>query len=208
MADAAYTLGSTLATLGLNESTIRRILAERLAINNENRGRALQNVSANDSSRGMLQSSQAMRNQADTNLEYDRSNASINSEANDNIAMIAQQRLDAEAAYNKQLADAEAKKAAEQDLIKPGFDPADPFNWKGIAAAQAAGTASPPGQIPIQPGGTADDPFNWRGIAQAQEQSRAQQAAQRTITRPRPTATKPSTSASRPRALPGQVVRF
>lgn len=217
MSDAAYVLGSTLATLGLNESTIRRILAERLALSREDRMKSLQTVSANDSSRNMLHSSSALQNQADTNLNYDRQDASAQANANDEYAKIAQQRLDAQAAYNKAIADEQARIAAEQAAIKPGFNPADPFDWQGIDAKIKAGIIPDPqagfsNGIQIQPGGTPDDPYNWKGIAAEQA---AQKAAQNKVFTPvKASSTKPQPKSpvnkpvivAPPRA--GKVVRF
>ena len=212
MADAAFTLGSTLASLGLSESTIRRLLAEKLAASDENRSKSLLSSREGFSGRGMLHSSAALQDQAQTNLSYDRDVASTQGNTADELARIAQQRLDAQAAYNTSIAEQEAKKAAEQEAIKPGFDPADPFNWKGIAAEQAAGIAPPeppPAFIPPVPGGTPEDPYNWKGIAAERAANTSVPAPGTRVIQPprRPTPAKPQpTKIQTPR--PGQVVRF
>lgn len=208
MADAAFTLGSTLASLGLSESTVRRLLAEKLAASDENRAKSLLTDRQNISSGGMLQSSAALQSQADVNLGYDREVASTQSGANDELARIAQQRLDAQAAYDLGLAEEQAKKAAEQEALKPGFDPADPFNWKGIQAEQLANQA----KGIMTPGGTPEDPYNWKGIAAEQD---AQAPAGSLIVKPpvgrKPTPVKPATP-TKPVVVqpprPGKVVRF
>lgn len=210
MADAAFTLGSTLASLGLSESTVRRLLAEKLAASDENRAKSLQTDRQNFSSSGMLQSSAALQGQADVNLGYDKEVASTQSGANDDLARIAQQRLDAQAAYDIGVAQEQAKIAAEQEAIKPGFDPADPFNWKGIAAEQMAnGTYGQPAPITPVAGGTAEDPFNWKGI-QAEQLAQGQLVTKPPVGR-KPTPVKPAAPV-KPKVIQpprtGQVVRF
>ena len=202
--DAAFTLGSTLAQLGLSEATVQRLLAEKLAASDENRKKSLEAVNNSASSRGMLQSSATLQSRADQNLNYDRQNASYNSGANDDLARIAQQRLDAQATYNNQIAQEQLDNAAAQDPIKAGYDPADPFNWKGIAAEMASKGI-------VNPGGTPEDPYNWKGIAAMQQPIQQAPAVSRT---PKPVVNKPlpvvPAASVKPRVLPkaGQVVRM
>ena len=207
MADAAFTLGSTLASLGLSESTVRRLLAEKLAASDENRAKSLMGNQENASGRGMLQSTATLGTLADTNLGYDREVASTQSGANDELSRIAQQRLDAQAAYDIGIAEEQAAKAAEQEALKPGFDPADPFNWKGIQAEQLANQAK--GIITPVAGGTAEDPYNWKGI-QAEQLAQGQLVTKPSVGR-KPTPVKPPT-ATKPVVVqpprPGSVVRF
>lgn len=199
LSDAAYTLGSTLAQLGLSEATVQRLLAEKLAASDENRIKSLAAVNDSASSRGMLQSSATLKSRADTGLEYDRTNAGYVSGANDDLAKIAQQRLDAQSAYNSAVAQDKIDQANAQDAIKPGYDPTDPFNWKGIAADMASKGI-------VNPGGTTDDPYNWKGIAAAQLTAApvVKKTPTTTVARPKNTAT--STPKVAPR--PGVVVRF
>lgn len=211
MSDAAFVLGSTLASLGLNESTIKRLLAERLAQSKEERGLSVQSVRQGSSDRGMLYSSASMNDQATENLKFDRADSSAQSNTNDQLSRIAQQRLDAEAAYKQQVAEEQAKIAAEQEAIKPGFDPADPFNWKGIAAEQAAQGTSP-AFVPPVPGGTPEDPYNWKGIA-AEQQAQGTRAPNSYGTSSNRVPTKPATPKPKPvvnppRAVGGKVIRF
>lgn len=207
MADAAFTLGSTLASLGLSESTVRRLLAEKLAASDENRMKSLENVNYDASSRGLLHSGQTLKDRSETNLNYDRDVAGAQGNSADELSRIAQQRLDAQAAYNTSVAEEQAKIAAEQEAIKPGFDPADPFNWKGIQAEQLANQAQ--GIITPVAGGTPEDPFNWKGI-QAQQLAQGQFVTKPAVGR-KPTPVKPPT-ATKPVVVqpprPGQVVRF
>jgi hypothetical protein len=217
MADAAFILGSTLASLGLSEATVKRLLAEKLASSDENRAKSLMGDQQGASGRGMLQSSATLQTLADTNLEYDRNVGSIQSGANDDLAKIAQQRLDAQAAYAASVAEEQAKIAAEQEAIKPGFDPADPFNWKGIQAEQLAKQAADPNYDPADPLGwkrikaeqdaANPDPLNWKGIA-------AEQAAKGQLTqgpsvgrKPTPVKPPPPQKPIQP-PRPGKVVRF
>ncbi len=207
MADAAFTLGSTLASLGLSESTVRRLLAEKLAASDENRMKSLESVNYDASSRGLLHSGQTLKDRSETNLNYDRDVAGAQGNSADELSRIAQQRLDAQAAYNISIAEEQAKIAAEQEAIKPGFDPADPFNWKGIQAEQLANQAQ--GIITPVAGGTPEDPFNWKGI-QAQQLAQGQLVTKPPVGR-KPTPVKPATPTKPPVVQPpraGQVVRF
>jgi len=217
MSDALYTLGSTLAQLGLSQATVERLLREKLASSDENRKKNLEGSRQNSSDRGTLHSSIALKNQADTNLNSDREVASMQGAANDDFSRIAGQRLDAQASYDQSIARQQAADAAAQDAIKPSFNPADPHNWAGIAAEQAA--AGTPAFVPPVPGGTPEDPYNWQGIAAEQAANRTPIPANpvRPFSPPRPTAPQRPVAPVRPYSpprrtaaapKPGKVTRF
>jgi hypothetical protein len=157
-----FDLAGTLANYDLNESTLRRYLAERMARLAEDRKKGITQTQTNSVNRGLLHSSVALNDVADTNLGFDRNVGEVNDSFNSDLMKIAQGRVDAQNQYQLYLQN-QAKATA---AAKPTFDPTDPYNWKGIAAEQAAnGTA--PASAPVDPA----DPFNWKGIA-------AEQAAQ------------------------------
>jgi hypothetical protein len=195
-----FDLAGTLANYDLNESALRRYLAERMARLAEDRKKGIQSNQQNSSSRNMLQSTAALTDVADTNLEFDREIGNTNDAVNQDLMKIAQGRTDAQNQYQIYLQN-QAKAAA---AAKPAFDPTDPYNWKGIAAQQAAANSTLPPSPGVNPtaapaitpvaGGTPDDPFNWKGIAAEQAAARA---AAKPIATPRPRAT-PVTTPKKP----------
>jgi hypothetical protein len=189
-----FDLAGTLANYDLNESTLRRILAERMARLAEDRKKGIQGNQNNSSARGMLQSTAALTDVADTNLNFDRQVGDTNDSFNSDLMRIAQGRVDAQNQYQLYL----QNQAKENAKATQTFDPTDPYNWKGIAAEQAKTAPAP---------ADPSDPFNWKGIA-------AEQAAQGQLTvkpgasvkprpLPQPLAVKPAVS-NKPRALPKQ----
>ena len=187
-------LAGTLANYDLNESALRRYLAERMARLAEDRKKGVQNTQQNSSARGMLQSTAALTDVADTNLGFDRQVGDANDSVNSDLMKIAQGRVDAQNQYQLYL----QNQAKENANATQAFDPTDPYNWKGIAAEQAKNGTLP---APADPA----DPFNWKGIAAeqaAQGQLTVQPgASMKPRTAPRPLVTKPAVS-STPRALP------
>jgi hypothetical protein len=131
MALALDNYNRALAGYDFDEADLRRILANRLGTVSTNRKKGLQSSREGSSARGLLHSSIALNNQSDIEQQADDNVGELNANANAALAKIARMRADAQANYQQQLMD-EQKKATQ---TMPTFDPADPYNWKGIAAA-------------------------------------------------------------------------
>ena len=86
---ASFDLAGSLAGFDLQESSIRRYLANKVQELALARQKSLGNVQANDSGRGMLQSTSALNNYADTNLGYDQQVGDVNQTVNDQLMKIA-----------------------------------------------------------------------------------------------------------------------
>lgn len=77
--------GRTIAGLDLDEAAIRKLLAQRLGITALNRPRALTSARQASSDRGMLQSSSALRGQADVEEQLAGQDASYVQQFNDSF---------------------------------------------------------------------------------------------------------------------------
>jgi hypothetical protein len=153
-----------MAQYDFDEARLRRLLAQRLAMSDEQRGSSLKTGRENNSARGLLQSTIALDDQTDRNKEYDRQNALTNQDYNDQFGTIARGRVSTTSDYNEAEAE-KARLAALQTPLTQPFDPEDPLNWKGIAAEQKA-LGNPQFQDPAPNPGPPNDPLNWAAIAQ------------------------------------------
>jgi hypothetical protein len=167
MADPRTDWVNRLAQYDLDEATIRRILAQKLALNTENRAKSLVTGRENHSARGILNSTIALDDQTERNTEYTRADADLNSSANDGLAQIGIGRGQADADYYAALAEIERQNQLNAGLLEPAPEPAvqdgptaeDPLNWLGIKKLMDQAAAE--GRV-FDP----EDPYNWKGIEQ------------------------------------------
>lgn len=164
MADAFSTYTNELATADLNESQYRRALQQRLEILKRQREQSLLAGREGASSRGLLHSSIALKDIGDREMANNTEVAGTQQEFDNNISKVAWSRTNAANVYEAAKQEADRQKAADaasrnndqiaNGVVSGSFDPADPFNWKGIAAQ-----ANP-------------DPLNWAAIAAEQQRNK------------------------------------
>lgn len=185
---AAFDLASALANYDLQESSVRRYLADKIQELARSRDQGIKSVQNNASSRGLLHSTIALNDVADVNSNVDRQIGSTQADVNDQLMGIARGRVDANNQYQLYLQELAKQNAA----AKSTFDPQDPLNWKGIDAAIKSGQVAAPAPAPAEN----PDPLNWAAIDAA---IRSGQIADPRLT-PKPAAS------TKPRSTPKPLV--
>lgn len=105
-------LGITLAELDMQKANKQGNFVKYLASLAKNRQKSLQAGDENISSRGLLQSGIALKQQVDTNTSFDNTQAEATNTQTEQLAAIARQRLQAEATFQLRKAELEAAAAA------------------------------------------------------------------------------------------------
>lgn len=134
-------LGLTLADLDKQEANKKSSFLNYIMALSKNRKLAIQNGDNNISSRGLLQSGIALKQQVDTNTTYDNTQAEATATQNEALASISRQRLAAEASYRLRKAELEAAAAAD----------AQPSAIAATALPPVMPTAAVPQAEPITP---------------------------------------------------------
>jgi hypothetical protein len=157
LSDLLDGLGLTLADLDSQEQSKQTGFLKLLQNLAKSRGKSLQTGDQNASTRGILQSGIALKQQVDTNTAYDGQLATATDDNNAALSAIAKARLAAQANYNLRKAELEAAAANTADPSTLAANGAQssassqivstPEQSLPAAAAQALIAAKPPAAI-------------------------------------------------------------
>lgn len=175
--DSAFkNLGQVRADVDYQQQRANAALSQNISESNVARGKATTRTRENDSARGLLNSGIALNDQADVNLQYDKTNAGYQTSYDDLIHQLAQKRLAGEDAYNVASLNFEHQKTQMEADSEAQRRLNDPYDWGGIMNEYQQYGLMPD---PI------NDPHGWK-LIDAKKKAAEQGNAPITSTNPRP----------------------